>query len=819
MIDLPIDSYLPEITAALARARAVVVVAQPGAGKTTRVPPALAGDGRVILLQPRRVAARAVVRRIAEERGWTIGREIGWHIRFERRFGPDTRLLSATEGILTARLQHDPLLSDFRTIVIDEFHERSIYADVAIALARQAWLARTDLRLVVMSATIDAEAVAAFLGGCPVIDVPGSLHPVHVTYSPGRSAAEASIDLLGATEGDVLAFLPGMFEIRQTIADIGARLARRKTDLAVDLIPLHGSLPANEQDDALRPRSARPAGPAGRRRIVVATNVAETSVTVPGVTAVVDSGLHKVARYDADRAIDSLETERITQDAADQRAGRAGRTAPGTVCRLWEAHDRLRPHRDAEIHRVDLSSTVLDIVAWGGDARTLEWFEPPRAAALDSAMALLDRLGAMKGGALTALGRELQRLPLHPRLGRILLAGGGARPLAQACALLSERHYVQPLLQSTASDLLSALDAWASVPPHVQRVAREIEETAAAVLGASAAQTVPEADFLRAILAGYPDRVGERRAPASPRVKLATGSGAVVAPESGVRDGQFLVAVDVISKGVDRDRRRPVLDMRERNGARASRAGVGPRALEKDGARIRMASRVDREWLQATAIETVHRFDASTGTVHASLIERYDALVLSDTPTRVDPEEAATLLAKAWLERGPLEADLLIARRLKFAGRDVNLADAVRRAAYGARSLDDVHLARGLEPDIVRALDKEAPEMLPVPSGRAAKLEYRDDGSVTASVKLQELFGLAETPRIGARREPVLLALLAPNGRPVQMTRDLRSFWERTYPEVRKELRGRYPRHPWPEDPWNATPTARTVRPRKGSRP
>jgi ATP-dependent helicase HrpB len=780
VIDLPIDSFLPQITAALARARAVVVVAQPGAGKTTRVPPALAGDGRVILLQPRRVAARAVVRRIADERGWTIGREVGWHIRFERRFGPDTRLLSATEGILTARLQQDPLLSDFRTIVIDEFHERSIYADVAIALARQAWLARSDLRIVVMSATIDAQAVAAFLGDCPVIDVPGSLHPVHVTYAPGRSAAEASIELLDATEGDVLAFLPGMFEIRQTIADIGARLARRKTDLAVDLIPLHGSLSANEQDDALCPR---PAGPTRRRRLVVATNVAETSVTVPGVTAVVDSGLHKVARYDADRAIDSLETERITQDAADQRAGRAGRTAPGVVCRLWEAHDRLRPHREAEIHRVDLSSTVLDIAAWGGDARTLDWFEPPRADALESAMALLERLGAMKGAALTALGRELQRLPLHPRLGRILLAGGGARALAQACALLSERHYTQPRQHSTSSDLLSALDAWASVPPHVQRVAREIEETAAAALGAGAARTVPEADFLRAILAGYPDRVAERREPGSPRVKLATGSGAVVASESGVRDGRFLVAIEVVK---------------------------GP----KDN-KIRMASRVDREWLLATAIETVHRFDRSTGTVRAALVERYDALVLSETPTPVDPEEAATLLASAWLERGPLEADLLITRRLKFAGRDVNLAGAVRRAAYGARSLDDVHLARGLEPDIVRALEREAPEMLPMPSGRAAKLEYRDDGSVAASVKLQELFGLAETPRIGTRREPVLLALLAPNGRPVQMTRDLRSFWERTYPEVRKELRGRYPRHPWPEDPWNATPTARTVRPRK----
>jgi len=289
-----------------------------------------------------------------------------------------------------------------------------------------------------------------------------------------------------------------------------------------------------------------------------------------------------------------------------------------------------------------------------------------------------------------------------------------------------------------------------------------------------------DAAFRRAILSGYPDRVAQRREPGSPNVRLASGTGATIAPESGVRDGRFLVAIEVM-KGLDENK-------------------------------IRIASRVEREWLQATAIETIHRFDADSGTVHAALVERYDALVLSETPTSVDPEEAANLLTSAWLERGPREDDLVVTRRLQFAGRTVNLAAAVHRAAYGIRSLDDIRLVRGIDPDVVRALGREAPETLPVPSGRAVKLEYRDDGSVAASVKLQELFGLAETPRIGARREPVLLALLAPNGRPVQMTRDLRSFWERTYPEVRKELRGRYPRHPWPEDPWNATPTFRKSR-------
>ncbi len=401
MLPLPIDPYLDAIAAAVRRSRAAVVTAAPGAGKTTRVPPALLDAGPLILLQPRRVAARAIAARIAVERGWTIGREVGWQIRFERRFGPDTRLLVATEGVLTARLQQDPLLSGFQTIVLDEFHERSIHADLALALAKQAWRARADLRLVVMSATLDAAAVAAFLDDCPVIDVPGRLHPVEIAYAPGQSAADAAVDLLGETSGDVLCFLPGAAEIRRAMSDISGRPAAR--GLAV--VPLYGALDAAEQDAALRPSSTR--------RIVVATNIAETSVTVPGVTAVVDTGLHKVARYDADRAIDSLELERITQDAADQRAGRAGREAPGRVRRLWDARDRLRPHREPEIHRVDLSAVALDVIAWGGDPYRLEWFERPRTGVLDAAMALLTRLGAIAGGRVTELGAQI-RPPAAP---------------------------------------------------------------------------------------------------------------------------------------------------------------------------------------------------------------------------------------------------------------------------------------------------------------------------------------------------------------------------------------------------------------------
>lgn len=791
---LPVDPFINDIVAAVRRARAAVVAAQPGAGKTTRIPPALVDDGPVVLLQPRRVAARAVAQRISEERGWTIGREIGWQIRFDRRFGPETRLLVATEGVLAARLQHDPLLSGFRTIVLDEFHERSIHGDLALALAKQAWQARSDLRIVVMSATLDTASVAAFLDGCPVFAIPGRVHPVEISYTPGESVADATAALLGTTSGGVLCFLPGAGDIQRTILSLKLHEVVR----GIDVIPLHGSLDAASQDAALRPSR--------KRRIIVATNIAETSVTVPGVTAVVDSGVHKIARYDAERAIDSLEVERITQDAADQRAGRAGREAQGKVRRLWDARDRLRPHREPEIHRVDLSGAVLDVIAWGGDPRRFEWFERPHPDAIDSALGLLEQLGAVQGVTLTALGGQIQRIPLHPRLARMLVASDGVTDVAQACALLSERHFIpQPtgrrsalaaVTRTTTSDLLTAIDDWRAVPPHVQRVAREIEEIARAVLERRGPRhgRLSELEFRKAVLAGYPDRVARRRESGSPHVLLATGAGAVLAPESGVRDGEFLVALDVRASS---------------SVAATGRADRTPRDRE---AQIRLASAVEREWLQPTTSEVVHELDPTTGVVKATVMERYFALVLKERPTTPDPDAAAALLFDAWVERGPRAADQQLLRRLSFAGRSVDVTPAIKDAARRARSLDDLQLARAMPAEVFRALDREAPETITVPSGRTVRLEYAEDGSVSASVKLQELFGLPETPRIGPRREPVLLALLAPNGRPVQLTRDLRSFWDRTYPDVRKELRGRYPKHPWPEDPWRAAPTARPKR-------
>jgi ATP-dependent helicase HrpB len=774
VVALPIDSFIPEILEHVRRRRAVVVTAMPGAGKTTRVPPAMTMDGPVILLQPRRVAARAIAQRIAEERGWSIAGEIGWQIRFEHRYGPDTTLLVVTEGVLTARLQRDPLLSDFRTCVLDEFHERSLHADVGLALLKQAWRARDDLRIIVMSATLDAEPVSRYLDGCPIVDVPGRLFPVDIQYAPQQTVVEAVRQSVGGSARNVLCFLPGAAEIRAAAGEIESLVNRDE----VEVVPLHGSLDSTAQDLALRPSSLR-------TRVVVATNIAETSLTVPGVTTVVDSGLQKVARYDAERAIDSLELERITQDSADQRAGRAGRVAPGVAVRLWDSRDRLRPHSEPEIHRMDLSAAALDIFGWGGDPRRLEWFEAPEADALERACRLLERLGALADGKLTAVGEAIRRLPVHPRLARMIVASNGAPAMAKAVALLSERHFrPPPRSASTTSDLLSAIDDW-RVPPHVDRVAREIESMASR-LDSRRARSLSEADFRRAVLAGYPDRVAQRREGSS-RVRLASGTGAVLGAESGVHGGEFLVAIDVQAQASDPRR--------------------GP-----NEPRIRLASLVDREWLQPNQSQVVHRLDPDSGIVRARRVDRYDALVLAEQPLPPVPEVAAQLLADAWLERGPRHEDTQLLRRLRFAGQDADVAALVRTAAGVARSLPEISLAAAISPDQRRTLDREAPEALVVPSGRSVKLEYDEAGGVSAAVKLQELFGLAETPRLGARREPVRLVLLAPNGRPVQMTSDLRSFWDRTYPEVRKELRGRYPKHPWPEDPWSATPTARTKR-------
>lgn len=776
MAPLPIDEHLATIVSTVRSRRAVVVVAAPGAGKTTRVPPALVDDGPVILLQPRRVAARSMARRIAAERGWTVGKEVGWQVRGERRFDASTRLLVATEGVLTARLQSDPLLSDFRTIVIDEFHERTIHADLGLALARQAMIARDDLRVVVMSATMDAAPVAAFLGGCPIVEAPGRTFPLDISYRPGVALEEAVLDELPRSRGAILCFLPGAPEIRRAQERLDVALRRR--DVAV--LPLYGSLDADAQDAALTPGD--------QPRVILATNIAETTLTVPDVTCVIDSGLQKVARYDADRGVDSLTTERVSQDSAKQRAGRAGRVQAGRAIRLWDARDRLRPHREPEIARIDLAPVALDVIVWGGDARRFEWFEAPRHDRLEAALELLARLGiiAPAGSSQPTLlpaAEAIRRLPLHPRLGRMLIEARGAFRMALACAVISERHMLPPRHANTACDLLATVDDQGALPERVRRVARDIHARAREAPGSRAVDRIDDDAFRRAVLAGYPDRVARRREPKSDRFLLASGAGARLASDSGVHDAEFIVAVDV---------------------GRTGAAGAD--------AIIRIATGIDRAWLSPTSTSVEHELDGTSGVVRAWRVERYDAIELTRQPVAPDTDIAAEMIAAELIRRGPDESAVQLIRRLRFAGAPESFETLVRRAAIGASRLADVDLAAAIPPDVRRRLDRDAPERIALPSGRTARLDYREDASVFAAVKLQELFGLAETPRLGPGRVPVTFELLSPAGRPVQVTSDLRSFWTRGYPEVRKELRARYPKHPWPEDPWTATPTHRTTR-------
>jgi ATP-dependent helicase HrpB len=571
----------------------------------------------------------------------------------------------------------------------------------------------------------------------------------------------------------VLAFLPGAAEIR--------RAAEELQGLDVEVLPLHGSLDADAQDAAL--------APAPRRKVILATNIAETSLTVEGVSVVVDGGQHRVSRYDAAHGVDRLETERIPQDSADQRAGRAGRTGPGRALRLWDPRERLRPQREPEIARVDLAGPFLDVFAWGGDPLAFEWFEAPPADAAEAALALLARLGALDARRrLTPLGERLRRLPVHPRLARVLLASRGGWRAAAACALLSERLPARAgPPAATSCDLFPLIDRLGALGPGVTRAARELQAIARRTLDEDG--ELPRADetddgLRRALFLGYADRVARRRAPQEPRLQLASGHGALLGRESGVVDAEYLVALD---------------------------AGGGLKGYATE-ALVRLASAVDVEWLVPTRRERVHVFDAQAGAVRAVERAHYEALLLGEHPAPLDPEEAARLLAAALRERGLGAENEALLRRARFAELALDLDALLAQACTGQRTLPRLDLEGLLPFELKRELERRAPARLAVPSGRTAALDYREDGGVVAAVKLQELFGLADTPRLGPRQVPVTFELLAPNGRPVQTTRDLRSFWDRTYPEVRKELRGRYPKHPWPEDPWTAPPTARAKR-------
>jgi ATP-dependent helicase HrpB len=847
MTELPIDLSLAEIMSAL-EGRSAVVVAPPGSGKTTRVPPAIVQSGLlsaehpvVVVLQPRRVAARAAAARIADERGWKLGAEVGYHVRFDRRFSARTPLRFVTEGILTNQLLADPFLEGVGAVVLDEFHERNLNSDLALALLQEVRReVRPDLIVVVMSATLDAGPVARYLGDCPIIQSRGQSYAVMLEYRPASRPASAETlaplieELLESPRdrGHLLVFLPGMGEIKRLQKRIEGTAARANALV----LPLHGSLPPAEQDLALAPSE--------RRKVILATNVAETSLTIDGVSTVVDSGLARIVRYDAERGIDRWDVARISRAAADQRAGRAGRTGPGRCIRLWSEREQrgLAAFEQAEIHRVDLCATVLALHAWGAvEPSRFLWYEPPAVERLEAAGRLLTMLGGLAGtpARITPLGNEMLELPVHPRLGRLLVAArheGRAREGAEVAALLSDRDIRSRERSTTAgqgptgsarasgvSDVLDRLDMLTEAEasrfgPSLRSrgidpgAARQIaflrddllRRDGRKVRGGTLRDPRDDEAVLRWLLLAYPDRVVKRRGSGRTGVMVG-GRGVRLGPESALGDADFYLALDA------REDRR-----------------IGP--LE---AQVGLASAIQVGWLEeffAPAIRRerlVHYDDARHRVISVRRVWYHDLLLREGPGPEVDRFLAGQILAEALR---PQAADLLasdpeaavwlarwdfVIRALPELGwhgfDDALLAEVLAAACAGKIGRDELggthfvpFLQGRLTPQQARELSASAPPELTVPSGRAVRLTYDVGRPPILAVRLQELFGWTETPRLARGRIPVLLHLLGPNNRPVQITDDLKSFWTTTYHAVRKDLRGRYPKHPWPEDPLSA---------------
>ena len=837
MLDpLPIDGILPELLTKLREQPSLVLRAPTGAGKTTRVPPALldaklAGSGRIVVLEPRRLAARAAARRMAHERGQKIGADVGYHVRFDRQVGPRTRIVVMTPGILLRMLQDDPFLETVSIVVFDEFHERALDNDLALGMIRLLQTTvRLDLRIVVMSATLATETISTYLGNCPIVTSEGRLHPVAISYEARSmqqpwpiAAADAIKRVLPHTAGDVLCFLPGMQEIRET-----ARALEDVSDLeGLLVLPLHGDLSPEEQDRALMPQE--------RRRIVLATNVAETSVTVEGVTAVVDTGLARMQSFDASVGMDQLELTPIARDAADQRAGRAGRTQPGMCVRLWSkaSHVQRAEQTLPEIRRVDLAGSVLQLLALGEkDIRNFPWLEPPREDAIVQALELLRRLGAAQDSTITKLGQAMSRLPIHPRLGRLLIEGqrlNCAPRVALAAALLSERD---PFLRgqkagtkrrragsySDVLDRVEALEAYEIDGATAFSVGTLSREGARFLLRArdqllrSVQRDMPIANesvdadeaLLRSLLVAFPDRVALRRDADPSKGLMVGGRGVRLAPWSAVSGAELFLCIDVDANPSE--------------------------------TLVRQASAIQRDWLPVTSKIEVFFDDSSERVVARKrvyyedlLLEESDAaLVKSENTTQVlidaasgritrvvptaDSAAGSFLLRLRWLRGVMPEHDLP-------AFSDEELRELLPWACVGCRSFDEVRradwlglLQSKLTPAQVQAVEREAPERLQVPSGSLITLQYEVGRAPILAVRIQEIFGWHDTPLLAGGRVRVLLHLLAPNQRPQQVTDDLKSFWNNTYQQVRKELRMRYPKHAWPEDPWNAPPQKRPTR-------
>ena len=782
---LPIDPLIPEILQRLESARNLVLEAPPGAGKTTRVPPALLslGLGQVLVLEPRRLAARLAARRVAFELGERVGETCGYQVRFEEVAGPRTKLRFLTEGVLTRRLLADAQLAGVGVVVLDEFHERHLEGDLALALlARLQRTARPDLRLVVMSATMDAGPVAEFLGGCSRLRSEGRLHDLAIAYTssspdtlPEQVARALERLLREGLDGDVLVFLPGAAEIRQAARACGPIAARA----SLLMLPLHGDLSPEEQDRAVSPAECR--------KLILSTNVAESSVTIEGVTAVIDSGLARVAGFSPWSGLPVLNVARISQASATQRAGRAGRTQAGRVVRLYPAEDfhRRAAHDVPEIARRELSGTCLEIMAMGLDPRELPWLDAPPEAAVASARQLLADLGAMNAdGKLTENGRSMAAYPLHPRLSRLLLEAAQRGAGDEGCALAA-------LLSSgqrppAGSDVLLMLESeW---EPNTRRVLQQLRRV----------KRLPPARpgdkdraLLLSILVAFPDLVARRRQ--GDELLLASGGSAL----SKAHSADWLVAVDIEER---RERGLPL---------------------------VRLASAIEPGWLLDLFPERVTERSAVEWNRKAERVEAtsallFDGLVIEESRGAPETGEAARLLAEKALDAGlarfvdPDAWEEFLAR-LSFAAEhsllvapgDEDVSAALVSLCRGLKSFAELKAAAGeggLERALLRRLPADglrevAPEKIRLPAGRLVRVRYARHQPPWVASRLQDFFGQRESPRLARGAVPVVVHLLAPNQRPVQVTSDLAGFWERLYPQVRRELCRRYPRHAWPENP------------------
>ena len=812
---LPIDAVLDEVRAALVSCLSAVLVALPGAGKTTRVPLALMNEDwlrgrKILVLEPRRIAARAAAERMAHSLSEDVGGQIGLRARMVSKSGPKTRIEVVTEGVFTRMILDDPELSGIGAVLFDEFHERSLDADLGLALALDCQRGlRDDLRILPMSATLDGARVAQLLGGAPVLTSEGRAFPVDTRYL-GRDAdariedqmADAVMRALRAESGSILAFLPGQGEIRR----VEERLKERVSDPTIVLAPLYGAMDMRAQDLALEP------APKGMRKVVLATSIAETSITIEGVRVVIDSGLARVPRFEPDVGVTRLETVRVSRAAADQRRGRAGRTEPGVCYRLWdEPHTQsLLAFAEPEIRSADLAALLLDCAEWGtADPRSLSWIDPPSAAAIDAAREELTKLEALDAeGRITAIGKRLRSLPLPPRLARMVLSAadlGPAQDAAEIAAVIVERN-----LGGNDTDLARRLDEFRCDRSRRATDMRKLAAGWARVASADRSSQLPREgmSIARLLALAFPERIGKARGAAG-QFLLANGRGATVDATHPLARSPFLVAAELSGSAAS---------TRILLAAAADEADI----LAAAGSRIRENAEIE--------------FDQDSGALRSRYVRRLDAILLASEPRGVMPsEETARLLvdgiAILGVSRLPWsKAHIQLRDRVGFlrsAGEpewpdltDAALANTITGwlapFVTGKTRLSDIgadDLGAALDAllpwNLKRRLEEEAPTHFDAPTGNRHAIDYETTGAPALHIRVQELFGLTQHPSIAHGRLPLTLHLLSPAHRPMQITRDLPGFWRGSWAAVRSEMKGRYPRHSWPDDPASAPPTAR----------